>query len=95
MEFILAKRKVKEFCVRLVTEIFGNNLSRFTDLSENEYTAQEVEAFKQKLQMIMGQFNSSLCLSSRSLFSLSKYDSPLSRKKIFKEVVITIGSTVP
>lgn len=43
---------------QLVTEIFGSNLSRFTDLSENEYTAQEVEAFKQKLQMIMGQFNS-------------------------------------
>lgn len=43
---------------QLVTEIFGNNLSRFTDLTENEYTAQEVEAFKQKLQMIMGQFNS-------------------------------------
>lgn len=43
---------------QLVTEIFGSNLSRFTDLSENEYTAQEVEGFKQKLQMIMGQFNS-------------------------------------
>lgn len=42
---------------QLLTDIFGNNLSRFTDLTEAEYTSKDIEGFKQKLQIIIGQFN--------------------------------------
>jgi hypothetical protein len=43
---------------QLLINIFGSNLDRFSDSTEVEYTSKEVEEFKQKLQIIIGQFNS-------------------------------------
>lgn len=55
---------------QLLIDIFGNNLGKYSDLTEKEYTSKEVEAFRQKLQIIIGQFNSTNDLLLKSISHL-------------------------
>ena len=52
---------------QLLIDIFGNNLGKYTDLTEKDYTSKEVEAFRQKLQIVIGQFNTTNDLLLKSI----------------------------